>query len=54
MSARKIMMATATARTICVTVIGVLAWLRILRTHPFLYVIVLVPYVSIRTVPPDG
>ena len=32
MSARKIMMATATARTICVTVIGVLAWLRILRT----------------------
>jgi MFS family permease len=32
MSARKIMMATATARTICVSVIGVLAWLRILRT----------------------
>jgi len=32
MSARKIMMATATARTICVTVIGVLVWLRILRT----------------------
>src|SRR5271155_5805255 len=31
-SARKIMMATATARTICVTVIGVLVWLRILRT----------------------
>jgi len=31
MSARKIMMATATARTICVTVIGVLVWLRILR-----------------------
>jgi len=32
MSARKIMMATATARTICVAVIGVLVWLRILRT----------------------
>jgi MFS family permease len=32
MSARKIMMATATARTLCVTVIGVLVWLRILRT----------------------
>lgn len=32
MSARKIMMATATARTICVTVIGVLVWVRILRT----------------------
>jgi MFS family permease len=32
MSARKIMMATATARTICVTVIGVLVCLRILRT----------------------
>ena len=32
MSARKIMMATATARTICVTVIGVLVWLRVLRT----------------------
>jgi MFS family permease len=31
MSARKIMMATATARTICVTVIGVLVWLRVLR-----------------------
>jgi MFS family permease len=31
-SARKIMMATATARTICVTVIGVLVWTRILRT----------------------
>src|SRR5271155_1519721 len=31
-SARKIMMATATARTILVTVIGVLVWLRILRT----------------------
>jgi MFS family permease len=32
MSARKIMMATATARTFCVTVIGVLVWMRILRT----------------------
>jgi MFS family permease len=32
MSARKIMIATATARAICVTVIGVLVWLRILRT----------------------
>jgi len=32
-SARKIMMATATARTICVTVIGVLVWLQILRTR---------------------
>lgn len=32
MSARKIMMATATARTICVTVIGVLVGLRVLRT----------------------
>ena len=32
MSARKIMIATAMARTICVTVIGVLVWLRILRT----------------------
>src|SRR5262249_14010098 len=32
MSARKIMIATATARTLCVTVIGVLVWLRILRT----------------------
>ncbi|MFI5104379.1 MAG: MFS transporter, partial [Terriglobales bacterium] len=32
MSARKIMMATATARTICVTAIGVLVWLRVLRT----------------------
>jgi len=31
MSARKIMMVTATARTVCVTVIGVLVWLRILR-----------------------
>jgi MFS family permease len=32
MSARKIMMATAMARTVCVTVIGVLVWLRVLRT----------------------
>jgi MFS family permease len=32
MSARKIMMATATARTIFVTVIGLLVWLRVLRT----------------------
>jgi MFS family permease len=32
MSARKIMMVTATARTVCVTVIGVLVWVRILRT----------------------
>jgi Sugar phosphate permease len=32
MSARKIMIATATARTLCVTVIGVLVWLRILQT----------------------
>jgi MFS family permease len=32
MSARKIMMATAMARTIWVTVIGVLVWLRVLRT----------------------
>lgn len=32
LSARKVMMATATARTICVTVIGVLVWLRVLRT----------------------
>jgi MFS family permease len=32
MSARKIMIATAIARTICVTVIGVLVWLRVLRT----------------------
>jgi len=32
MSARKIMIATAMARTICVTVIAVLVWLRILRT----------------------
>jgi MFS family permease len=32
MSARKIMMATAMARTVCVTVIGVLVWIRVLRT----------------------
>src|SRR6478752_10608902 len=32
LSARKIMMSTATARTVCVTVIGILVWLRILRT----------------------
>jgi MFS family permease len=32
MSARKIMIAAAMARTICLTVIGVLAWLYILRT----------------------
>jgi MFS family permease len=32
MSPRKIMMATATARTICVTVIGLLVWLRVLQT----------------------
>jgi MFS family permease len=32
LSARKIMMATAMARTLCVTVIGVLVWLRVLRT----------------------
>jgi MFS family permease len=31
MSARKIMIATAMARTICVTVIGLLVWLRVLR-----------------------
>jgi MFS family permease len=31
MSARKIMIGTATARTICVTVIGVLVWLRFLH-----------------------
>jgi MFS family permease len=31
LSARKIMISTATARTICVTVIGVLVWLRVLR-----------------------
>jgi MFS family permease len=31
-SARRIMMATATARTLCVTLIGVLVWLRILQT----------------------
>jgi MFS family permease len=30
-SARKIMMATAAARTLCVTVIGVLVWLHVLR-----------------------
>lgn len=32
MSARKIMMATATARTVCVSVIGLLVWMRVLRT----------------------
>jgi MFS family permease len=32
MSVRKIMMITAMARTVCVTVIGVLVWVRILRT----------------------
>jgi MFS family permease len=32
MSARKIMMAAAAARTVCVTVIGVLVWARVLRT----------------------
>ena len=32
LSARKIMMATATARTVCVTVIGLLVWLRVLQT----------------------
>src|SRR5260370_3813260 len=32
MSARKIMIAAAMARTICVTVIAVLVWLRVLRT----------------------
>lgn len=32
MSARKIMMATGMARTICVTVIGLLVWLRVLQT----------------------
>ena len=31
-SARKILMATAMARTLCVAVIGVLVWLRVLRT----------------------
>jgi MFS family permease len=31
-SARKILMATAIARTLCVAVIGVLVWLRVLRT----------------------
>lgn len=32
LSARKIMMVTATARTICVAVIGLLVWLRVLQT----------------------
>lgn len=32
MSARKIMIATAMVRTVCVTVIGVLVWLRVLGT----------------------
>jgi MFS family permease len=32
MSARKIMMTAATARTICVTVMGLLVWLRVLQT----------------------
>jgi MFS family permease len=32
MSPRRIMMATATARAICVTVIGLLVWLRVLQT----------------------
>src|SRR5271163_521068 len=32
MSARKIMMGTAIARTFCVTVIGLLVWLRVLHT----------------------
>lgn len=32
MSARKIMMAAATARTLCVIVIGLLVWLRVLQT----------------------
>ena len=32
LSARKIMVATATARTVCVTVIGLLVWLRVLQT----------------------
>src|SRR5438552_11836581 len=31
-SPRKIMMATASARTACVTIIGVLVWLRLLQT----------------------
>ena len=31
-SVRKIMMATATARTLCVTVIGILVWLHVLHT----------------------
>jgi len=30
-SARKVLMATATARTICVTIIGILVWLHLLR-----------------------
>ncbi len=32
LSARRIMIATATARTICVTLIGLLVWLRVLHT----------------------
>src|SRR5215467_9987366 len=32
MSARKIMMTTATARTVCVAVIGLLVWLHVLHT----------------------
>jgi len=32
MSARKIMMSTATARTVCVTAIGLLLWLHVLQT----------------------
>src|SRR5215475_3240959 len=32
LSARKIMMVTATARTVCVIVIGLLVWLRVLQT----------------------
>lgn len=32
MSARKIMMVAATARTVCVTIIGVLVWVGVLRT----------------------
>ena len=32
LSARKIMMATAAARTVCVTLIGLLVWLRVLQT----------------------
>jgi MFS family permease len=38
-SARKIMMTTATARTICVAVMGLLVWLRVLQTWE-LYVLV--------------